>query len=129
MSEKNKVITEKILEVHTRLYKSTTRQITTDDISYITGLPNEYINGKIENCVEVLKDESDSYDKYITKSEDNYIILPSGSFMTYMAATQMDDGTEEFKIFMKVLLILLQTQILVDEYIINKLHKEDIYNF
>ena len=129
MSEKNLINKDRLLEVHSRLHKIATRLISTEDISYITDLSKEYVNKQIEKSIEVLRNGGNDCAKYITRFNDKYSLLPTGSFMIYLAATQMDDGTEEFETFVNVLLLLIQTQISVDDFIISKLHKEDIYEF
>lgn len=129
MSEKNTINKDRLLEVHSRLHKIATRFISTEDISYITDLSKEYVNKQIERSIEVLRNGGNDCAKYITRFNDKYSLLPTGSFMIYLAATQMDDGTEEFETFVNVLLLLIQTQISVDDFIISKLHKEDIYEF
>lgn len=128
MSEKN-INTDKLLEVHNRLHKTAMRLITTDDISHISELSNDYINEQIEKSIEVLKNVGNNCAKYITLFNNKYSLLPTGSFMIYLAATQMDDGKEEFETFVNVLLLLIQIQISVDDFIIKRLHKEDIFEF
>lgn len=129
MSEKNNINTDKLLEVHNRLLKTAMRLITTEDISYISELPNDYVNEQIKKSIEVLKNGGNNCAKYIIIFNDEYSLLPTGSFMIYLAATQMDDGTKEFETFVNVLLLLIQTQISVDDFIITNFHKEDIYEF
>lgn len=129
MSEKNNINTDKLLEVHNRLLKTAMRLITTEDISYISELPNDYVNEQIKKSIEVLKNGGNKCAKYIIIFNDKYSLLPTGSFMIYLAATQMDDGTKEFETFVNVLLLLIQTQISVDDFIITNFHKEDIYEF
>ena len=129
MSEKNKINSDKLVEVHTRLHTSTTRLINTEDISYLTELPREYVNEQIEKSIEVLKNGGNDCAKYITKFNDKYSLLPLGSFMVYLAGTQMDDGTEDLETFVNVLLLLIHMQMSVDDFIINKLHKEEVFDF
>lgn len=129
MSEKNNINTDKLLEVNNRLHQTAMRLITTEDISYISGLSSNYINEKIEKSIEVLKNGGNNCDIYLVLFNNKYSLLPTGSFMIYLAATQMDDGTEEFETFVNVLLLLIQIQISVDDFIIKRLHKEDIFEF
>ena len=129
MSEKNNINTDKLLEVHDRLHKTAMRFITTEDISYISELSKDYVNEQIEKSIEVLKNGGNNCAKYIIIFNNKYSLLPTGSFMIYLAATQMDDGTEEFKTFVNALLLLIQIQISVDEFVISMFYKEDIYNF
>ena len=129
MSEKNNINTDKLLEVHNRLHKTAMRLITTEDISYISELSNDYVNEQIKRSIKVLKNGGNNCAKYVTIFNNKYSLLPTGSFMIYLAATQMDDGTKEFETFVNVLLLLIQIQISVDDFIIKRLHKEDIYEF
>lgn len=129
MRKKEDINTDRIIELQDRLCKFGIRYIITEDLVYVSELPESYINEQIDKSLRVLDSTNNNYSRYISKSKNNYKLMPIGTHMLYLAATQLDDGTSEFEKFVNVLLLLIQIQMFVDEFIITTLHKEDIYNF
>lgn len=129
MYVKEDINSDKIIELQDRLCKSGIRYITTEDLVYVLELPEDYVNEQIDKSLEVLKNTNNNYSRYITKSKNNYKLMPIGTHMLYLAATQLDDGTTKFEKFVNVLLLLIQVQMFVDEFVISMFYKEDIYNF
>lgn len=129
MYVKEDINTDRIVELQDRLCKSGIRYITTEDLVYVLELTEDYVNEQIERSLEVLKNTNNNFSRYITKSKNNYRLMPIGTHMLYLAATQLYDGTSKFEKFVNVLLLLIQVQMFVDEFVISMFYKEDIYNF
>lgn len=129
MYVKEDINTDRIIELQDRLCKAGIRYITTEDLVYVLELPEDYVNEQIDKSLEVLKNTNNNFSRYITKSKNNYKLMPIGTHMLYLAATQLDDGTSKFEKFVNVILLLIQVQMFVDEFVISMFYKEDIYNF
>lgn len=129
MYVKEDINTDRIIELQDRLCKSGIRYIITEDLVYVSELPEDYVNEQIDKSLKVLKNTNNDFSRYITKSKNNYRLMPIGTHMLYLAATQLDDGTSKFEKFVNVLLLLIQVQMFVDEFVITAFYKEDIYNF
>lgn len=129
MHKKEDINADRIIELQDRLCKSGIRYITTEDLVYVLELPEDYVNEQIDKSLRVLDSTNNNYSRYISKSKNNYKLMPIGTHMLYLAATQLDDGTPEFEKFVNVILLLIQIQMFVDEFIITSLYKQDIYNF
>ena len=129
MYVKEDINTDRIIELQDRLCKAGIRYITTEDLVYVLELPEGYVNEQIDKSLEVLKNTNNNFSRYITKSKNNYKLMPIGTHMLYLAATQLDDGTSKFEKFVNVILLLIQVQMFVDEFVISMFYKEDIYNF
>lgn len=129
MYVKEDINTDRIVELQDRLCKSGIRYITTEDLVYVLELTEDYVNEQIERSLEVLKNTNNNFSRYITKSKNNYHLMPIGTHMLYLAATQLYDETSKFEKFVNVLLLLIQVQMFVDEFVISMFYKEDIYNF
>lgn len=129
MYKKEDINTDRLIELQDKLCKSGIRYIITEDLVYVSELQEGYINEQIDKTLRVLENTNNNYSRYISKSKNNYKLMPIGTHMLYLAATQLDDGTSEFEKFVNVLLLLIQIQMFVDEFIITNLYKEDIFNF
>lgn len=129
MHKKEDINADRIIELQDKLCKSGIRYIITEDLAYASELPESYINEQIDKSLRVLENTNNNYSRYISKSKNNYKLMPIGTHMLYLAATQLYDGTPEFEKFVNVVLLLIQIQMFVDEFIITSLYKQDIYNF
>jgi hypothetical protein len=112
---------DRIIELQNRLCESNKRDITTEDLAYISKFSKEYINENIEKSIDILKSVGINYSRYITKSEEDYQLFPIGTYMAYLASTQIKDDSIEFETFVNILLLSIQVQMFIDDIIISNL--------